>query len=331
MKSKLTVTTITMLLVSVFFLSITGCRKYSKPSEATSEISDEDLLERMKIANLNTLQTKGIRSVSTFKPGDLGDPVVRIKQKGPDGKLRLVDIHPNSCNFSFAFDITNFVIDYGVTAGCNSPYTYQIFLDFSITNNGNTTQTSAVYTDIGVASSGGGSRNFGVSNSLVSSSGTTDYYRTSTMNFNSYYCNDNSITLSATWTVNCSGVTYWIEVFQTITLNAINVCKATNPVFVNPNLGGSKQFSVSGWLLPCSSPNSIPCHFYYPDQFEFYYRKQGTSTWTAYFNNPANYSLDVFTIYVSEAGTYEYRWRNKEVTPGSCYGPYSDIKTVVVN
>lgn len=320
-----------MLSTMVVILTFTGCRKYSKPVDTPATITQQDLMERIKMANLNTLQTKGVRSVTTFSPGDLQKPVVIIKQKGSDGKLKILDIQPNSCNFSFAFDITNFVIDYGVTAGCNSSYTYRIVLDFSITNNGNTTQTSAVYTDIGVASSGGGNRNFGVTNSWVSSSGTTDNYRTSAMNFDSYYCNDNSITLNATWTVDCSGVTYWIEVFQTVTLSSINVCKATSPVFVNPNLGGTKQFSVSGWLLPCSSPNSLPCHFYYPDQFEFYYRKQGTSTWTAYSSNPANYSLDAFTIYLTETGTYEYRWRNKEVTPNSCYGPYSDIKTVVVN
>ena len=127
--------------------------------------------------------------------------------------------------------------------------------------------------------------------------------------------------ISATFQATCSGNLYWVEAYENYDLDATGECTTLSPIFVNPNVYGSKTFSASGWLLPCSTP---PAHFVSPDEFEFQYRKSGNTTWITPSWSPSGYTSGPERVDVAETGIYQYRWRNKGTSPAACTGPYWD-------
>jgi hypothetical protein len=314
-----------VILVTII-ITYSSCKKEETPVE-TNLSHQNQLNEIVKSANLKRLMEGKVST--SFRPRIIKKGIKLRTEKGGE-ELESISLN-TPCNYEqINMDITNFVIDFGAPSGCQGSYTYDVTVHFTLTNNGTATFIPAnVLTDMTLV---GNNYNdwSAVTNSHVTTVGNV-YSFVADIDFNLPaldYCSTEDMTFSSTFQVSCLGIDYWVEPYIIFDLTDIPRCSTVSPIFVQDI--GSLLMSVSGWLLPCST---MPCHFASPDEYEFQYRKQGNSTWITPGFSPAGYLAGAYSVNVSSSGqgTYEYRWRNKETTPASCTGPYSDIKSVFID
>ena len=298
-------------LITLFIFSLTRCKKNSSGKDQMTEAQQSEFIKFVE----NEIRTKGV-TISVFP--DKSEKQGRSAQE------------EGFCVANFTLDVSRY--DYSFTGGCGGGWTdYKGKVWFTITRNNAYPPPTAYGSFVDVywyiTESGNVTPHNNVQFTHVGTTGTTSEYVSDEMDFNGLghnYCNvtviANDMEIPPT---GCAGGDIPVTQIDgiSLTISSFSRCKTLYPAYVNP--GGSGSFSFSGWALAC-----YPCQFYPPQEFEFQYRLQGTSNWTT---RTENYFLGPYNVNSLSPGTYEYRHRNKVTSPSSCYGPYSDIKTIVVS
>ncbi|MDE3248664.1 MAG: hypothetical protein KGO82_08400 [Bacteroidota bacterium] len=140
------------------------------------------------------------------------------------------------------------------------------------------------------------------------------------------YCNLTTLKLTVTPTVTCpDGQVYTqsIDLVKNITAQQTDPCLTIAPIFVQTQ-GVPHQLVVAGFFNPCSNNSFTPC-IAFPSSATFYYRIQGTITWSNF--NIAIYNGAAYTISGLSSGTYEYY--SVGYTSG-CQEPASPVRTISV-
>jgi|GEM_PF-5515800 len=310
-----------VLAIFLLALFITGCKKADnyKPEP---KLSDEEILNKVKELNQKQLEEGKVRM--TFTPRSI-ESGMRVRRSKGGEVIENMELNAPCSIEVIDLVVTSIAVDYAGATCTGGGYTYVAKVYFSIRKKTSTAtfNPASVVFDMSLSGPNSYFAYSSLSPTYLGASG-TDLNYVATITFtdpSSGFEFDLSthLTISGTVLTDCSGTGYWIEPYQIYNLTTTEQCKTLSPIFVNPNVYGTKTFSVSGWLLPCGT---MPAHFVTPEDFEFQYRKVGDTTWITPGWSPGDYSFTVHRIDVAEVATYQYRWRNKKSSATSCVGPY---------
>lgn len=305
------------------------CKKDSNEgkSEPTFErVTDPGIIQKLKdIQSENS--RKGILVYQEESLEDNSQVSFRNVTSSRGNTNSPTDICLGSGQFNFSGSI---VVEYK-NGDCSTLGTYDGFAQFKVILGSGVSLLNSSSLPVSISYViGGVPHTLSMTSSLVTYNGTNIYtFKTSHFQF-SDYCNVSTVSLDIIPEVSCpDGATYTgtVSLSFDIASKRNDMCQNLAPLSITPNGSGANTILLGGWYT-CGNSAYNPC-ITLPEAVEFSYRLVGGSTWTVYTLNP--YLNNGYSISSVAAGTYEVRWRNKKITSTSCFGLYSDVRTIVVN
>lgn len=246
-----------------------------------------------------------------------------------------------SCLADFDIAITKYDVTFTGSNpdsyGCFSTWDHTATVYFTITQNGSYPPPTNVaniqsWVQLSDQNTSTGLVTWGLT--YVGHPSTYEYeYKTNVIDFSNFsgyslnYCTLNSLYMELIVPpAGCTGTPISEDITTSIDFtnsNTFDQCKTVNKVYIDASSSGGIYYG--GWNSTCS----MPCKLFPPDQFEFQYKTQGSSTWSSAITQTYSYGGPSFLSL--SPGTYDFRYRNKMGSPKNCIGPYSNIETYAVN
>lgn len=320
------------LVVLLFGISIFvnfKCKKDSKENvmEPTFErVSDPKIIQKLK--DIQAENTKN--GFVIFKDESLEDNS-QVSFRNITSSRGNTNSPNDICLGSTQFNFSGSIVVEFKNGDCSTLGTYDGFAQFKVILGSGVSLLNSSTLPVSISYVlGGVPHTLSMTASVLTYNGSNIYtFKTSHFTF-SDYCNVSNVSLDIVPQVSCpDGVTYsgTVSLNFDIASKRNDMCQNLAPLSITPNGSGVHTILLGGWYT-CGNSAYNPC-ITLPEAVEFSYRLVGGSTWTAYTLNP--YLNNGYSIGSLTAGTYEVRWRNKKVTATSCFGLYSDVRTIVVN